>query len=131
MITDPISDLIIRIKNASAAGQAVTRVNCTKLTENVAHALKKSGYLSTVEKVKPNKIVDGLELGLIYFDKEPRIHDADRISKSSRRIYMKSGDIRTFKSGFGNTFLSTPKGILADTDAKKLGVGGEVLFKIW
>jgi len=131
MITDPISDLIIRIKNASSAGQAKTRVNCTKFTENVAHALKKSGYISTVEKVKPNKIVDGLELGLIYFDKEPRIHDAERISKSSRRMYMKSGDIRTFKSGFGNIFLSTPKGILADSDAKKLKVGGEILFKIW
>ena len=131
MITDPISDLIIRIKNASAAGQAVTRVNCTKFTENVAHALKKSGYISSVDKVKPNKIVDGLELGLIYFDKEPRIHDAERISKSSRRMYMKAGDIRTFKSGFGNVFLSTPKGVLVDSEAKKLKVGGEILFKIW
>lgn len=131
MIIDPISDLITRIKNASAAGKATTFVNSTKFTENVAHALKKSGYISTVEKAKPNKIVDGLELGLIYFDKEPRIHNVERISKSSRRIYMKSGDIRTFKSGFGNMFLSTPKGVLADTDAKKLKVGGEVLFKIW
>ncbi len=131
MITDPISDLITRIKNASAVGKATICVNSTKFTENVAHALKKSGYLSTVEKTKPNKIVDGLELGLIYFDKEPRIHNVERISKSSRRIYMKAGDIRTFKSGFGNTFLSTPKGIMVDTDAKKLKVGGEVLFKIW
>ena len=131
MITDPISDLIIRIKNSSAAGKATVFVNSTKFTENVAHALKKLGYISTVEKRKPNTIVDGLELGLIYFDKEPRIHGAERISKSSRRMYMKASDIRTFKSGFGNTFLSTPKGVLADTDAKKLKVGGEVLFKIW
>lgn len=131
MIIDPISDLITRIKNSSSAGKATALVNHTKFTENVAQVLKKSGYISTVEKKKTGTFVDGLELGLIYFDKEPRIHDVERISKPSRRIYMKSGDIRTFKSGFGNMFLSTPKGVLVDTDAKKLKVGGEVLFRIW
>ena len=70
-------------------------------------------------------------LGLVTFETGPRIHGVERISKPSRRIYQKSTDIRMYRSGFGNTFLSTPKGILIDEEAKKFKVGGEVLFKIW
>jgi len=128
MVTDPVSNLIIRIKNASDAKKALVVVPETKLVENIAHALKKTGYISSVTK---NKDTHELELGIVYFDGNPRINGVERISKSSRRIYMKAGDIRVFRSGFGNTFLSTPKGIMVDMDAKKLKVGGEVLFKIW
>ncbi len=128
MVTDPISDLIIRIKNASDAKKPSVAVTQTKLTENIAHALKKSGYLTSVEK---NKDTREINLGIVYFEGEPRVHGVERISKSSRRIYLKSNDIRVFRSGFGNTFLSTPKGIMIDMDAKKQKVGGEVLFKIW
>lgn len=131
MVTDPISDLIIRIKNASSAGKSTVLVSGTKFTENVAHALKKAGYISTVSKRKDVKLAESLELGLVYFDKEPRVHGAERISKSSRRLYLKAADIRMFRSGFGNSFISTPKGVLMDMDAKKFKVGGEVLFRIW
>ena len=128
MITDPISDLIIRIKNASVAGKANVAVVGSKFAENVAHLLKKSGYLSSVEKVKDKR---ELLLGLVYLSGEPRIHGVLRISKPSRRLYQKSRDIRSYKSGFGNVILSTPKGILTDVDARKLKVGWEILFKIW
>ncbi len=128
MITDPISDLIIRIKNASDAGKATVTVIGSKFAENVAHLLKKSGYLSSVQKDKEKR---ELLLGLVYFDGEPRIHGVERISKPSRRLYQKANDIRGYKSGFGNVIFSTPKGILTDVDAKKLKVGGEILFKIW
>lgn len=128
MITDPISDLIIRIKNGSDAGKAVVAVADSKFAENVAHLLKKVGYLSSVERDKENK---KLLLGIVYFDDEPRIHGVERISKLSKRVYQKSRDIRSFKSGFGNVIYSTPKGILTDVEAKKLKVGGEILFKIW
>ncbi len=128
MVTDPISNLIIRIKNASDAKKALVAVPQSKLVENIAHALKKTGYISSVQK---NKDTRELELGIVYFDGAPRINGVERISKTSRRIYMKANDIRVFRSGFGNTFLSTPKGIMVDMDAKKLKVGGEVLFKIW
>jgi small subunit ribosomal protein S8 len=130
MVTDPISDLIIRLKNGSDAGKASVTVFHSKFVENIAHVLKKAGYLSAVEK-KGDKLAKSLELGLVYFDGEPRIHGAERISKSSRRVYRKSGDIRVFKSGFGNAFLSTPKGVMVDMEAKKHKVGGEVLFRIW
>lgn len=128
MVTDPISNLITRLKNASDAKKASVAIPQTKLVENIAHALKKTGYVSSVQK---NKDTREIELGIVYFDGAPRINGVERISKSSRRIYMKSGDIRVFRSGFGNTFLSTPKGIMVDMDAKKLKVGGEVLFRIW
>lgn len=128
MVTDPVSNLIIRIKNASDAKKALVAVPQSKLVENIAHALKKTGYISSVQK---NKDTRELELGIVYFDGNPRINGVERISKASRRIYMKASDIRVFRSGFGNTFLSTPKGIMVDMDAKKSKVGGEVLFKIW
>lgn len=130
MVTDPISDLIIRLQNASFAGKATVSVLYSKFAENVAHALKKSGYIDTIEKVgKP--FTRELVLGLVYFETGARIHGVDRISKPSRRIYFKSSDIRTYRSGFGNTFLSTPKGVLVDQEAKRMKVGGEALFKIW
>ncbi len=128
MISDPISDLIIRIKNGSSAGKAVVAVTDSKFAENVAHLLKKAGYLASVEKDKENR---KLLLGIVYFDDEPRIHGVERISKLSKRMYQKSRDIRSFKSGFGNVIYSTPKGILTDVEAKKLKVGGEILFRIW
>jgi small subunit ribosomal protein S8 len=131
MVTDPISDLIIRIQNGSAAKKAKVAVIHSKFAENVAHALKKAGYVSTIEKRNTKTFAKELELGLVYTDGEPRVHGVERISKPSLRVYQKSSDIRMYRSGFGNTFLSTPKGIMADTEAKKHKVGGEVLFKIW
>jgi small subunit ribosomal protein S8 len=128
MVTDPISDLIIRIKNGSEAGKPTVEILASKFAENVAQALKKAGYLSAVEK-KPKKYT--ILLGLVYFDNEPRIHGAERISKPSRRVYVKASDLRTFKSGYGNAFLSTPQGIMSDAEAKKHKTGGEILFRIW
>lgn len=128
MVTDPIADLIIRLKNASDVHKPTVVVTQTKLTESIAFALKKAGYVASVDK---NKDTRELKLSLVYFAGEPRIHGVERISTSSRRMYQGYNDIRTFRSGFGNTFLSTPKGVLMDMEAKKNKVGGEVLFKIW
>jgi len=130
MVTDPIADLIVRLRNGSDAKKSVVAVSYSKFAENVAHALKKAGYLSSVEK-KGKPVTKELQVGLVYFDAGARIHGVERVSKSSKRVYMKAGDIRTYRSGYGNTFLSTPKGIMTDVEAKKNKVGGEVLFKIW
>lgn len=90
----------------------------------------KGGYVSAVE-VKGKKVAKTIDISLVYLGDEPRVHGADRISKPSRRIYQKAKDIRPYKGGFGSYILSTPKGVLSDVDAKKLKVGGEVLFRIW
>jgi small subunit ribosomal protein S8 len=130
MVTDPISDLITRIKNASASRKAIVSMPYSALKESISHILMKNGYLNSV--VKNGKgVTKTLDIGLVYIGSEPRVQGVDRISKPSRRIYQKAKDIRMWKSGFGNTIFSTPKGILTDIEAKKLKVGGEVLFKIW
>ncbi|MEA2714999.1 MAG: small subunit ribosomal protein [Candidatus Parcubacteria bacterium] len=130
MVTDPVSDLIVRLQNGSRAGRPSVVITYSKFADNIAHALKKAGYVSTVEK-KGKPYVKELVLGVVSIGGEARIHGVERISKPSRRIYQRAGDIRMYRSGFGNTFLSTPKGVLVDQDAKKFKVGGEVLFKIW
>ncbi len=130
MVTDPISNFIISIKNASDARKDSISVPYSALKESIAHVLLRGGYVSTIEK-KGKKAIKTLEVGLVYLGSEPRVHGVDRISKPSRRVYQKATDIRMFKSGYGNTIISTPKGVLLDVDAKKNKVGGEVLFKIW
>ena len=130
MVTDPISNFIVSIKNGSDARKTYITVPYSALKESIAHILAKAGYISTIEK-KGKKIIKTLDIGLVYIGNEPRIHGVDRISRPSRRIYQKAKDIRMFKNGFGNTIFSTPKGVLLDIDAKKHKVGGEVLFKIW
>jgi small subunit ribosomal protein S8 len=130
MVTDPIANFITTLKNASDARKESISVPYSVLKESIAHALMKAGYVSAIEK-KGKKAVKTLEVALTYIGGEPRVNGVDRISKPSRRIYQKAKDIRMFKSGFGNTVFSTPKGVLLDVDAKKNKVGGEVLFKIW
>lgn len=130
MVTDPVADLIVRLSNASRAGKPTAAITYSKFADNIAHALKKAGYVTSVEK-KGKPYVKELIVGIVYNDGDARIHGAERVSRPSRRIYMRANDIRKYRSGFGNTFLSTPKGVLSDEEAKKFKVGGEVLFKIW
>jgi len=127
MITDIISDMIIRLKNASLAKKQTVVVKKTKLTESIAQSLKKAGFIGSINKESNGS----LSIDLVYIGDEGRIHEVERISKPSRRIYQKSSDIRSYKSGFGNYFISTTKGIMTDVEARKNKVGGEVLFKIW
>lgn len=130
MVTDPISNFIVSIRNASDAGKDTVSIPYSALKESVAHILVKGGYISSVESVG-KKTDKTLLIKLAYIGSEPRIHGFDRVSKPSRRIYQKSKDIKMFKSGFGNIILSTPQGIMLDIDAKKFKVGGEVMFKVW
>jgi small subunit ribosomal protein S8 len=130
MVTDPIADFITRVSNATKAGKETVAIPHSKVKESIAHILKKAGYLSSVEK-KGAGIAQIIEIGLIYTAGEPRVHGVLRVSKPSRRLYQKSRDIRPFRQGYGNVVYSTPRGILMDFEAKKLKVGGEILFKIW
>jgi len=130
MVTDPIADFIVRIKNASDASKVSVSIPYSKVKESIAHTLLKAGYISSVE-IKGKKIDKSIEIGISYIGKEPKLNGILRISKPSRRLYQRSRDIRMFRSGYGNTVLSTPQGILIDIDAKKAKVGGEILFKIW
>ncbi|SRR3989339_1164265 len=128
MVTDPIADFIIRIKNAGQARKESVLLPYSKLKEAIAIVLVAEGYLKSVLKKKTSPT---LEVVLNYYNGESKIKEVERISKSSRRVYRGFEDIHPTRGGFGKMILSTPKGILTDRQAVKEKVGGEVLFKIW
>ena len=128
MVNDPISDLIIRLKNGQAANKATVVVGYSKLKEAIANLLAKEGFIKEVTKKKKNNT---FEVSLFSRTSDKHILGAIRASKPSRRIYIKADAIRPFKNGYGSAIISTPKGLMTDKQAKREKVGGEVLFKIW
>ena len=131
MVTDPISDLIIRLKNAGAVKKQSVSVPFSMLKMAVAEKLKDAGYVKAVEK-KGKKVKKTLEVVLKYNDGGTHvIADVKRISKPGRRVYKAVREIRPVRYGHGALILSTPKGIKTDAEARKEKVGGEALFEIW
>ena len=131
MITDPISNFLISIKNASRAGKSVAVVPFSNLKHEIAGLLQKEGYLKGVQ-VKGKKATRRIEVEIAYFDdKRPRVEDIARLSKPSRRVYGGASDLKPVKQGKGMLVVSTPKGVLRGEEARKANVGGELLFMIW
>ena len=131
-MNDKIADMLIRIKNASDAGNASVPVPYSGLKLNIAHVLLKEGYLSSVTKRNKKKAGKILELGIAYDEGgKPKINGVKRVSKLSCRVYCGYRDIRRVRNGYGRLILSTPKGIMTGDAARKEQVGGEALFKIW
>lgn len=130
MVIDSISNLIIKIKNASFAKKETVVVPHSSLIESVLEVLQKNGFIASFSK-KGKKVVKSIEVSLAYEDGMPKVQGVDRISKLSRRVYKGAKEIKPVRNGFGLLVLSTPAGVLSGDDAKAKGVGGEVLFKIW
>ena len=129
---DPISDLLVRIKNAGYAGKMNVTAPFSRMKLSIAQLLEQKGFVGSVETKGKNPSSKYLTVHLLYeADGSPRIRDAKRVSKPSRRLYEKANKLKPHRQGFGIAVLSTPKGIMADMDAKKIKVGGEVLFTIW
>ena len=127
---DQIANMINMIKNGSKAHHDLVTVPYSNIKNSIAHCLVKEGYLASAEK-KSIKGMSMLELGLVYKDNMPKVTGAERVSKSSLRVYKGVKDIRPIRNGYGLMILTTPKGILTDKEARSQMVGGEVLFKIW
>lgn len=127
---DHIADMITRIKNAGDVGKEVISFPYSKIKYEIANLLQKEGYLKSVSK-KGKKITKFIEVGLAYDEGASKIHGVERVSKLSKRVYQKKTDIRPVKYGAGLIVLTTPKGVLTGVQARKEGVGGEALFKIW
>lgn len=128
---DPISNMIIMMKNASLAGKDSVSMPYSKLKNAIAVCLQKEGYIGEISK-KTRKGHPVLEFELVYGSgKEPKVNQVERISKQSRRVYFGVKDINVVRGGTGLLVLSTPKGILGGKEARKEQVGGEALFKIW
>lgn len=127
---DSIADMLIRIKNAQMAGHETVLIPHSKLKFEIAKLLKKEGWISDFSK-KGKKVKKFIELVLKYEDGRPMISDMKRISKSSRRIYVGTKEIKPIRQGFGMAIISTPKGLLTNKEAKVQKVGGEVLCEIY
>jgi len=127
---DPIADMLIKLKNANRAEHEVVVIPYSLIKHSILECLVREGYVKSVAK-KTEKTHPTLEVELNYRDEMPRITDVVRMSKPSRRIYLGVKQIRPIKNGHGIIVLSTPKGILTGTGAKKELVGGEILFKMW
>jgi small subunit ribosomal protein S8 len=128
---DSISNMIIMIKNASLAGRDSVTFPYSKVKNAILTCLEKEGYIKQFSK-KTKKDQAVLEVELLYdSEKRPKITEAQRISKQSRRIYYKIKDVRPVRGGSGLLVLSTPKGILSGRVARREQVGGEALFRLW
>ena len=132
MLTDPISDLLTRIRNAAKARHARVDVPTSKLKVEVARILKEEGYISTYKLIEENKTRKTLRLFLKYTpDKRSVITDLRRISKPGSRRYLAYSDIRPVVGGMGVSIMTTPKGVMTGRSARKARVGGEVLCEVW
>lgn len=127
---DPIADMLIRIKNGGIAGKEIVEIPFSAFKEAIAKVLFAEGYITSYAK-KGKKVEKTLEVGIAYDGKKPRVSDVQRMSKPSRRYYLKAPEINPVKNGYGLLVMSTPKGVMTGDDARKGQVGGEVLFKIW
>ena len=136
MYSDPIADLLTRIRNAHMAGHATVSLPSSKLKAAIAQILKQEGFIEDFTVVAEDGAPQGsLRLTLKYVgirrERRPVISGIERVSTPGRRVYARRKDIPWVLSGMGIAILSTPKGVMTGTRARQLGVGGEVICKVW
>lgn len=130
MLTDPIADMLTRIRNASLVRKPTTTVPYSKMKEKIAKILVSEGFLAGV-KVEGKAPHRQLVISLKYHQSQPAITHIKRISKPGLRQYLRKGQLYPLLSGRGIRILSTSQGIMTDKQARKKGVGGEVLCEVW
>jgi small subunit ribosomal protein S8 len=133
---DPIADMLTRIRNAVMAGHSTVALPSSKLKLEIAKILKDEGFLEGFEVADAeNSVQKVLRLKIKYVgerrERRPVISGIERVSKPGRRVYTKKQDIPWVLSGIGVAIISTPKGVMTGTRARQLGVGGEILCKVW
>ncbi len=132
-MTDPIADMLTRIRNGGRAHHREVEIPWSRVKESMARLLMEEGYIQDVKKAKPKDSVGEVLRIQLKFDKDdkPVISGIKRVSRPGRRVYVGNKEIPMVRRGLGINLLSTPKGILVDRQAQKSGVGGELLCSIW
>jgi len=131
MVTDPIADMLTRIRNANQMRDKEVEVPASKLKEEIARILKEEGFVVDY-KIKKNDVQNIIVLSLKYTEKKERvITGLKRISKPGLRVYVKADEVPKVLNGLGIAILSTSKGVMTDKNARKENLGGEVLAYIW
>ncbi len=132
MLSDPIADMLTRIRNAVRGYKETVDIPASKFKERIAHILEKEGYVKGVERVKLETGFEVIRVGLKYGAKrEPVIKSITRISRPGRRAYVTSDNLPKIHAGLGMSIVSTSKGLMVDRDARKGGIGGEVICEVW
>ncbi|MCB1167699.1 MAG: 30S ribosomal protein S8 [Leptospiraceae bacterium] len=129
-LSDPIADMLTRIRNASRAGHPRVSFAGSNLKESIVAILKNEGFIANYE-VKKEDNKSNIEVELKYVNKAPVIKEIERVSKPGRRIYSKSQDMRPVRNNMGIAILSTSHGVMTGRKAKKMNVGGEILLRVW
>jgi small subunit ribosomal protein S8 len=130
-MTDPVADLLTRIRNANMVKLQKVDIPSSNLKVSIANVLKQEGFIKNYKVISDN-LQGILRIYLKYIDeKDSVINEIKRVSKPGGRVYVTSEDIPVIKSGLGVAVLSTSKGVITDNAARKAGVGGELLCTIW
>ena len=129
-MSDPIADMLTRIRNALAARKQTVSMPASNLKVSIAELLKKEGYISDA-KVEGDGAKKLLNLTLRYAEGESAIEMIERVSRLGRRVYCNADDMPRVRGGLGVVMVSTSKGLLTDKDARSAGVGGEVICRVF
>lgn len=130
-MSDPLGDMLTRIRNGQQAGLRVVTSPHSKLRMNVLDVLKREGYIRDFADEPVREGISQIKIELKYNEGEPVIRHISRVSKPGRRVYSKIKDLSAFRGGLGISILSTPRGVVSDHEARALNVGGEVLCQVF
>ncbi|MBR0417063.1 MAG: 30S ribosomal protein S8 [Firmicutes bacterium] len=130
-MTDPVADMLTRIRNANTAGHAEVSIPASKIKKNIAEILLKEGYIKAYEVVAGD-VQDNIVITMKYGQGKQRvISGIKRISKPGLKVYAKKDEVPRVLGGLGIAIISTSNGLITDKEARKLGVGGEVICYVW
>ena len=130
-MSDPLGDLLTRIRNGQRAGKSTITTPASRLRENLLRVLEREGYIRGFERFAVRDGVEELKVELKYNEGEPVISEIMRISKPGRRVYAKIKDLEKVYNGLGISILSTPRGVMSENEARAANVGGEVLCRVF
>ncbi len=130
-MTDPLGDMLTRIRNGGMAHKSFVTAPASNLRANVLEVLKREGYIRNFEKVSVREGVQEFKIELKYYEDKPVIKQIERVSTPGRRVYSKVKDLPRFYNGLGIYVLSTPSGVMSDHEARQANLGGEVLCKVF
>ncbi len=130
-VTDPLGDMLTRIRNAQMRSRPKVSTPASKLRERVLEVMKDEGYIRGFARIEYQGGKSEIEIELKYFDGKPVIRELKRISKPGRRVYSSVDELPTVANGLGVAILSTPRGVMSDSQARRENVGGEVLCSIF
>ena len=130
-MTDPLGDMLTRIRNGQRAHKDQVSSPASKLRSNVLDVLKREGYIRDYSQRELRPGISEINIQLKYYEGEPVIREISRVSKPGRRIYSKITDLQRVYNGLGIAILSTPRGVLSDNEARDQNVGGEILCQVF